>query len=173
MVQQITVRVGEPEHAGDSVIIHMGAGDAQLLAQTIVQNYDDFRPLAEAISPGRSGARGLLGVSVYGLVNGVTETEVLGAMPHGKYGTAQFSEIAGAYQVVPTVVTKDGQSDAVVALQRAHFTLVLPHPDVALPDSMAVSEAPDEIIDTFLLAVASELEVRLLPLLAPRITKNS
>jgi hypothetical protein len=145
----------DPPLDADAPLVHMGAGDVRLAAESAIRNYSIYR--------GIQGAPGLLTVSVYGAIRGISVEQIVAEMPHGQYGTASHRKVANAgFDVIPTTIHGTPIPEWLMAL---HHDIVLPLDLDLAPEVLA---DPDEEATEHTCAALAEPLARLMTLFEPR-----
>jgi len=153
---QIILRRDPGPADDETVLIHMGAGAADVAVAAALRNYRSYR--------GLSSRGGEFTVSVFAVMAGVTEAMILDAMPHPQFGRARFAAVRDRFALLPTTVLGTPVPDEVMA---AHFDVVLPAAGLVLPPDFDPSEAEDEDLDG-IRAVLIASVAELLALFEPR-----
>lgn len=163
MTHWIELRSPEPHHDDETVLIHMGAGAVESVVANAVNNYHHYRGLR----PG-DGAFGMLCVSIFGVVSGVTREDIFAGLPQGQFGEATWGEVRAVFDVLATTIHDDNMPPAIAALQRAHFDIVLEHPEVPDLETRDPVDLDDAATRNLEQAVAQQVRGLLLPLFVPR-----
>lgn len=141
----------------DELLVHMGAGSPDTVVATALRAFHDY----EGVLP---GLRGAFTVSVFGLVRGVTASEVLAEMPHKSFGVARFGDLRTGFDVWPTTITGTAVDPRV---QAVHFDIVLAK-DELVPPGHRVEDM--EVVERDrVLADLRPTAANLLDLFAPRV----
>jgi hypothetical protein len=150
----------EPLPEGATVLIHMGAGAVATALDAAVRHYGEYRSVT-------GNGLGIYAVSVFAVVGGVTEAEILDALPQRSYGHSTVGAIRDAgFELLATSMIDDAMDVAIVALQPAHFDVVLPE----LHDARLRTNDPldDADLETVARAHLSPHVEQLLALFEPR-----
>lgn len=116
----ITIR-DEPSPTPATLIIHMGAGAVESVVSAAVKNYGDYR------SVGANGL-GMFAVSVFAVLDGVTETEIVEALPQRSFARSTIGAVTDAgFAVLATTIDDPDLAPEIIAIQRVHFDVMLPH----------------------------------------------
>jgi hypothetical protein len=143
----------------DDLIIHMGAGARQDVVRAAIRNYHAYE--------GIHGQPGAFTVSVFAAIAGVTEAEIISALPQRQYGVTRYGNLRGRIPVWPTTITGTAIPERVIAV---HFDLVLPTLGFELPAGRSVEDLDDGELGA-LDAVLSPSVEEILPLFLPRRSK--
>lgn len=123
---RIHLRLGEPPADDDVVVIHMGAGLLDAVVAGALRNHDSYIGLLDDI--------GRFTISVFAVTAGVSEVEILEALPQGQFGRAAFGDLRRrSFDVLATSVLDRAQPVEMQRLQRVHFDVVIPVPGSATP----------------------------------------
>ncbi len=115
----VTVRDDESP-APTTLIIHMGVGAAEAVVGAAVRNYGDYRTLT-------ADGLGVFAVSLFAIRNGVTEAEILGALPQRSFARSTVGAVSAAgFGILATTIDDPDLAPEIAALQRVHFDIVLP-----------------------------------------------
>ena len=153
----------EPPPTATTLVIHMGAGAMDSVLNAAIRNYGEYR--------GHTAyAGGIFAVSVFAVTDGVTEDEILRALPQRSFARASVGVVtSAAFELLPTSLYDGDLDPAVAVIQRVHYDIVLP----ALDDPRLAELDP--LDDQDLEVVARQHLVphveRLLGLFGPRLHK--
>ncbi len=152
---QIELRADDPGLGDGDILVHMGAGDAGLVALSAARNREAYSVLV--------GPPGIFAVSVYAAVRGITVERVLAGMPHRQYGSATYGQIRTAgFELIPTYVYGTAIEDDLMGV---HYDIAIPVPQtIAANDLHDADERSQRQIEQ---ALADPLG-RLLKLFEPR-----
>lgn len=143
----------------DDLIIHMGAGARRDVVRAAIRNYHAYE--------GIRGESGAFTVSVFAAIGGVTEGEIVAALPQRQYGVTRYGNLRGRIPVWPTTITGTAIPERVMAV---HFDLVLPASGFELPAGKSVEDLDDGELGA-LDALLSPTVEEILPLFLPRRSK--
>ena len=103
-----------------TLVIHMGAGAVESLVNAALRNYGEYRTL----TPDNSG---IFAVSVFAVADGITEADILEALPQRSFARASVGAVTDAgFDLMPTSLIDADVDDAIAAIQRVHYDIVLP-----------------------------------------------
>jgi hypothetical protein len=123
----------EPPPPGATLLIHMGAGALDTAVAAAIRNYGEYRAV-------RDGSRGVFAVSVFAVIGGITEAEILAALPQRSFGRSTVDVIRRAgLDLFATSIDDPDLPLAVTAIQSAHFDVALPgldDPRLAITDPL-------------------------------------
>lgn len=123
---QIEIRLNAAPADDDVVVIHMGAGSVPAVVAGAMRNHDSYIGLLDLA--------GRFTVSVFAITDGVSEAQILEALPQGQFGRAVFGDLRRhSIEVLATSIHDSAQPADMRNLQRVHFDLVVPLPGSALP----------------------------------------
>lgn len=150
----------EPSPPSATLVIHMGAGAVATVVQAAIRNYGEYRSVTD-------DGLGLLGVSVFAATKGVSEAQILTALPQRSYATAPVGVVQGAgFDVVATSMDDAELDHAISAIQPVHFDIVLPAPaDHRLVNTDPIDD--EDLAEAVASAISAPAE-RLLALFGPR-----
>jgi len=164
------LRDGALPEDDSTVLIHLGAGQSETVWKAVERSYDLYRPLPTL----RAGEHlGAFGLSLYGLVDGVELGQLFYAFPYGQYGRATFGAVREVFAVHATATVSDTASDDARRLQRAHFSLLLAHPECPELAQCLYGDLPQSVRESLRATVVEQIEGSLLPLFAPRSPRPS
>lgn len=143
----------------DDLVIHMGAGARRDVARAAIRNYHAYE--------GIRGGAGAFTVSVFAAIGGVTEPEIVEALPQRQYGVARHGDLRDRFTLWPTTITGTGVPDRVMAV---HFDVVLPAAGFELPAGRAIEDLTDAELAALDALLGPSVE-ELLPLFLPRRAK--
>lgn len=141
----------------DELLVHMGAGSPDTVVDSALRAFHDYEDVIH-------GLRGAFTVSVFGLVRGVTVSQVLAEMPHKTYGVARFGDLREEFEVWPTTITGTAIESR---LQAVHFDIVLAKDDM-VPPGQRVEDMAKAQRDR-ILAALRPTAASLMDLFAPRV----
>lgn len=155
----ITVR-GESFPAPTTLIIHMGAGAVEAVVNAAVRNYGDYRAV------GADGL-GVFAVSVFAVLDGVTETEIVAALPQRSFARSTVGAVSNeGFRLLATTLDDPDLAPEIVAIQRVHFDIVLP--DLADARLRELDPLDDETLEATARSHLGPHVERLLSLFGPR-----
>lgn len=143
----------------DDLVIHMGAGARRDVVRAAIRNYHAYE--------GVQGGTGAFTVSVFAAIGGVTEAEIVAALPQRQYGVGRYGDLRDRFSVWPTTITGTAIPERVMAV---HFDVVLPAASFQLPTGRTVEDLDDAEL-TALDALLGPSVEELLPLFLPRRAK--
>lgn len=150
----------EPSPPGATLVIHMGAGTVDTVVKAAIRNYGEYRSVTD-------DGLGLLAVSVFAATKGVSETQILDALPQRSYATVTLGVVQDAgFEVWATSVDDADLDPAIESIQSVHFDIVLPAP--ADPRLASTDPVDDEDLAEAIAATISASAERLLALFGPR-----
>lgn len=141
----------------------MGAGAVDSVVSAAIRNYGEYR----ALEP---NGNGLFAVSVFAVMSGVTEAQILDALPQRSFARSSAGElIASGFELLPTSIHGPDVDPVIAAIQHVHYDIGLP----SLDDGRLATLDPidDEDLES---AARRHLEPhaeRLLALFGPRLRK--
>jgi hypothetical protein len=141
------------------VVIHMGAGAVDVAVAAALRNYRAYQSL--------SAKGGEFTVSVFAVMAGVTEEQILGSMPHPQYGRATYGALRSHFSLLPTTILGTPVPDDVMAV---HYDVILPTGALQLPDDFDPTEADDDLVDRVRSALDAPV-AELLRLFEPRVRR--
>ncbi len=144
-----------------TLLIHMGAGHESVVVEKAVADYGDYREL-------RDDGLGYFCVSVYAIADGVSEDEILAAMPHTQFGRATVEQVLASYGLLPTTIVGNEDTplpEAVARIQHVHYDIVLVGDDGRFRDA---DPADTEELAALARKILAEPTAALLQLFAPR-----
>lgn len=98
-------------------MVHMGAGDPGVATRTALRHAQDYAHLREG---------GLLVVSTFATVWGVTVGDILQTMPHRSFATASVGAVRRHHELLPTTIIDPQMPPRLQELQAVHYDIVLP-----------------------------------------------
>lgn len=143
----------------DTVIIHMGAGARREVVRAAVRNYHSYE--------GIYGRLGAFTVSLFAVAGGVTEADIVAALPQRQYGVARYGDLRGRFEIWPTTITGTAIPEPVM---RMHFDVVLSDAGFHLPAGAAIEDLDDGGLAALDALLGPQVE-ELLPLFLPRKAK--
>jgi hypothetical protein len=150
----------DPGPSDDQVVlIHMGAGAVDVAITAALRNYGAYRTF--------STSGGEFTVSVFAAMAGITEEQILEAMPHPQYGRATYGAVRSHFSLLPTTVLGTPVPDDVMTV---HYDVILPIGDLQLPDDFDPTEADDDVVDLVRSALTGPV-AELLRLFEPRVRR--
>jgi hypothetical protein len=153
----------EPAPPSATLLIHMGAGALDSVVRAALRNYGEYRAL------GRDGL-GIFAVSVFAVIEGVTEAAILDALPQSSFARATVGAVtAEGFDVIATSMLDANLDQAVAAIQQAHYDIVLPAP--ADPRLLVRDPLDDEELEKTARDHLIPHVDRLLALFGPRLHK--
>jgi len=155
----VTVR-SEPLPHPTTLVIHMGAGAVESLVNAAVRNYGEYRTL----TPDGLGA---FAVSVFAVARGVSEVEIIEALPQRSFARSTVGAVTDAgFGLLATSIADVHLAPAIAAIQHVHFDIVLP----ALGDARLLEVDPidDEALEAAVRHHLAPHADRLLAVFGPR-----
>jgi hypothetical protein len=143
-----------------TLIIHMGAGAAGTVVSAAVRNYGEYRPVTAT-------GLGLFAVSVFAIVRGITEAQILAALPQRTFARTTVGAVVDeGFELLATSILDADLDAAIAAIQPVHHDIVMP----ALDDARFAHLDPidDEDLEAKSRAHLAPHVDRLLALFGPR-----
>lgn len=157
----ILLRPGLIPKDTETVLIHMGAGAAQDAAKSAIRNYDEYAD----ILPGLPGA---FTVSVFAVTDEISVEDILGELPHSKYGVAKMEDLSKAgYTIWPTTIIDSPLPDSI---RSAHYDIVVEGLGWQYPGIASRLLSKDQVAQ-----LTAQLSIYIEPLMehfAPRVIKE-
>lgn len=143
----------------NTVVIHMGAGARRDVVRAAIRNYHAYEGIHD-----RPGA---FTVSVFAAAGGVSEADIIAALPQRQYGVARYGALRDRFEFWATTITGTAIPEAVM---RMHFDVVLPDGDFRLPAGSTIEDLDDAQLATIDTLLGPPVD-KLLALFLPRKAK--
>jgi len=143
----------------DDLVIHMGAGARREVVRAAIRNYHAYE--------GIHGRAGAFTVSVFAAIAGVSEAEIVAALPQRQYGVGRYGDLRDRFSVWPTTITGTAIPERIMAV---HFDVVLPAVGFELAPGSTVEDLDDPALAALDGLLGPSVE-ELLPLFLPRKAK--